>query len=53
MVCTDGSDASIQAVETTKNGYMNEKKDFLYVAHCYSLEKNEYLTYKLKKEYIH
>ena len=51
MVCHDGSPASQEALKTTKDGYMSENSH-LYVAHAYSLEKEEYLPYNLKKDYI-
>jgi len=51
MVCHDGSEASIQALNTTTSGYMGEN-DHLYVAHAFSREKEDYLTWNLKKDYI-
>ena len=51
MVCNDGSDASIWALEATAHGYMKEG-DHLMIGHVWSAAKEEYLTYDLKKDYI-
>lgn len=51
MLCHDGSDASISALMTTRTGYMGPN-DHLYIAHAWSREKEEYLTYNLKRDYI-
>jgi len=51
MVCNDGSDQSISALEATAHGYMREG-DHLMIAHIWSAEKEEYLTYNLKRDHI-
>lgn len=51
MLCHDGSDASIEALMTVRTGYM-AANDHLCVAHAWSREKEEYLTYNLKRDYI-
>jgi hypothetical protein len=51
LVCHDGSKASIAALNTTVHGYMSDT-DHLLVAHAWSRDKEEYLPYNLKREYI-
>ena len=51
MVCNDGSEASIKAMEATAHGLMKEH-DSMIVGHVWSKEKEEYLTYNLKRDYI-
>ena len=51
MVCHDGSDASIAALNTTRRGLMKDV-DTLTVANIWSKEKEEYLKLSLKNKYI-
>ena len=51
MVCHDGSQASINALNTVYKGMMKDK-DHLSVANVWSIEKEEYLKYDLKHQYI-
>jgi len=52
MVCHDGSEASIDALNTTYKGLM-KADDRLTVANVWSKEKEEYLHHSLKNKYIH
>ena len=47
MVCHDGSEASVQTLETVYKGLLKEK-DHINVANVWSLEKEDYLEYSLK-----
>ena len=51
MVCSDGSEASNIAIENIKHGLLRET-DELVIAHAWQLEKEEYLKYNLKRDYI-
>lgn len=51
MVCHDGSEASISALNTVHHGLM-KNDDKLTVANVWSKEKEEYLKFSLKNEYI-
>ena len=51
-VCHDGSQASDEALEFIKHGLFREDKDVLEIAHAWSKEKEQYLKYNLKKDYI-
>lgn len=53
MVCHDGSQASCTALTQTLNDLMQKQRgDSLTVAHCWSDEKESYLKFDLKKDYI-
>lgn len=52
MVCHDGSDASISALNTVHKGLMKQD-DNMTVANVWSKEKEEYLHFSLKNKYIH
>ena len=52
MVCHDGSQASIDALNTTFKGLMKDD-DNITVANVWSKEKEEYLHFSLKNKYIH
>jgi hypothetical protein len=52
MVCHDGSQQSIDALKMTRWSLMNERKDEVVVAHCWSAKKNEYLSLELKYDHI-
>lgn len=52
MVCHDGSNASDSAMQTIAAGFLREKVDTLFVANAWSLEKEEYLPYDQKLNYI-
>lgn len=52
MVCHDGSDTSVQALQQVRYSLMNEKKDHLIVGHVWSEAKNEYLDYRFKSDFI-
>lgn len=53
MVCHDGSQASCIALTQTLNDLMHKDRgDNLTVAHCWSDEKEAYLKFDLKKDYI-
>ena len=51
MVCHDGSKTSIDALETIYHG-IKRKDDEIIVAHAWSVEKESYLPYNMKKDYI-
>ena len=51
VVCHDGSEASEQALKTITKGLLR-KEDHLNVATAWSHEKEEYLPYNYKLEYI-
>jgi len=51
MVCHDGSDASNQALTTTRDALLGPE-DHLYVAQAWSKEKEEYLKFNLKRDYV-
>ena len=51
MVCTDGSPASQIALDTISSGLLR-KEDFLAIGHAWSMTKEEYLPYNLKRDYI-
>ena len=51
MVCHDGSQASIDALNTVYKGMMKDK-DHLTCANVWSIEKEEYLKYDMKHQYI-
>ena len=51
MVCHDGSKASVDALNETLTSLM-QHEDCLTVAHVYNLEKEKYLKFDLKRDYI-
>jgi len=51
MACHDGSDESQNALNSVKHGLLRNM-DSLVVAHAWSKKKEEYLTYKFKKEWV-
>ena len=51
QVCHDGSQASIDALNVVYKGLLKDD-DQLAVAHCWKAEKEEYLPYNMKLEYI-
>jgi len=51
LVCHDGSDASITALDTTRDSLMS-KTDHLFVAQAWSKEKEEYLKFNMKRDYV-
>lgn len=51
MVCHDGSKASCDALSETFGSLMKDHDD-LTVAHIYDMEKEKYLKFDLKKDYI-
>jgi len=52
LVCHDGSNASIEALNFVKQGLLREDKDHLEIAHAWKKEKEEYLSFKFKKDYV-
>lgn len=52
MVCHDGSLQSVEALKITRWSLMDEKKDKVVVAHCWSAAKNEYLPMDMKLDFI-
>ena len=52
MVCHDGSDISVQALQEVRYSLMDEKKDHMTVAHVWSEEKNEYIDYRFKMDFV-
>jgi nucleotide-binding universal stress UspA family protein len=51
MVCHDGSDSSNKALQAVKMNILRDS-DNLMVAHVWNRKKEEYLDYKLKRQYI-
>jgi hypothetical protein len=51
MVCNDGSQTSIDALQTIYHGLMRPQ-DHLVVANAWSFEKESYLPYNMKKDFI-
>lgn len=51
MVCHDGSEESQNSLNTINHGLLRDC-DKLTVAHAWSHEKEGYLKYDLKREYI-
>lgn len=51
MVCHDGSDESQNALNTIRYGLLRDC-DQLTIAHAWCKEKEEYLKYNLKRDYI-
>ena len=51
MVCHDGSKSSCDALLETFNNMLKDR-DTLTVAHVYNREKEKYLKFDLKKDYI-
>ena len=51
MVCHDGSEESQKSLETIHHGLLREC-DKLTVAHAWSIEKEAYLKYNMKRDYI-
>lgn len=51
MVCHDGSEESQKALNTIHHGLLRDE-DTLLVAHAWSNEKEQYLRYNLKRDYI-
>jgi nucleotide-binding universal stress UspA family protein len=47
MVCHDGSEASVQALDTVYKGMLKEP-DHISVANVWSMDKEDYLDYSLK-----
>ena len=52
MVCTDGSDASKLAINFVKDGLFREDKDHFEIAHAWSKDKEEYLKFNMKRDFI-
>ena len=51
MLCNDGSKASVDALQTIYHGLMRPQ-DELFVACAWNIQKEEYVPYNCKKEYI-
>jgi hypothetical protein len=51
MVCNDGSPTSLAALESIYHGILR-KQDKLVCANAWSFEKESYLPYNMKKDYI-
>ena len=51
MICHDGSQASSDALNTVKELVLKDH-DELIVAHVWSRKKEEYLDFRLKRNYI-
>ena len=51
MVCNDGSEASYDALQTIYHGLLRPS-DSILVANAWKINKEEYLPYNQKKDYI-
>ena len=51
MVCHDGSQNSEYALQTVAHGFLRDM-DKLMIGHAWSREKEEYLAFNFKRDYV-